>query len=427
MTIEFTQPLAVRMRPKKLADVVGQEHLIGPGKVLTRMVDSRKLTSIILYGTPGTGKTTIAHALSEELGVLFEYYNAGVHSKKELQAITKKGTIGKPIILLIDEIHRLTKPIQDFLLMQLEEGSVILVGATTENPNMSINPAMRSRSSLLTLKPVTKEAVAERLKIAMLDSENGLGGKDIIIDDSLYTYIATQTNGDMRAALNTLELAVESTPISEGHNTKEITRDIINICIPGRQTGGDKDGDEHYNLLSAFQKSIRGSDVDATLHYLARLIQAGDLVSINRRLQVIAYEDIGIANPALTGETVLAIQAVERTGLPEARIILAHICVRLALSAKSNVAYKALDLAIERLNGDGNLEIPAHLKDAHYKGAKALGHGVGYKYPHAYPYNITNQIYLPKDYENDKYLQFRDESDTPDMQKRYRNINNIIK
>ncbi|MGX1266678.1 putative ATPase [Rossellomorea marisflavi] len=422
----MNQPLATRMRPSSLSEVVGQEHLIGDGQILTRIVKSRQLTSIVLYGPPGIGKTSIAHALSGDLGVPFGYFNAGVHSKKDLQTIAKDGVPGDPVIVLIDEVHRLDKTKQDFLLMQIEDGSLIMVGATTENPYMSINPALRSRSHIFELKPVAPENVAERLRMALDDRERGLGHRHADVPDELLVYIAEQTNGDIRSALNTLELAVMSTEVSP-HGLRSVTRDIVNTCLQQRQIGGDKDGDSHYNLLSAFQKSIRGSDADAALHYLSRLIQAGDLISINRRLLVIAYEDISLASPELGQETLAAVTVAERVGFPEARIPLAQITVRLALSPKSNVAYKALDRATEAIMSGRDLTVPAHLQDAHYKGAETLGRGVGYKYPHNYPYGITSQSYLPDAYASDQYLEFRDPTDTEHAQFRYNSINQIIK
>lgn len=423
---ETNQPLATRMRPSSLSEVVGQDHLIGDGQILTRIVNSRQLTSIVLYGPPGIGKTSIAHALSCDLGVPFGYFNAGVHSKKDLQAIAKDGVPGNPVIALIDEVHRLDKPKQDFLLMQIEDGSLIMVGATTENPYMSINPALRSRSHIFELKPVTPEKVAVRLRMALTDTERGLGEVPVAIADDVLVYIAEQTSGDIRTALNTLELAVMSTePQTDG--VRSISKDIIRTCLQQRQIGGDKDGDSHYNLLSALQKSIRGSDADAALHYLARLIQAGDLISIMRRLLVIAYEDISLANPMLGQETLAAITVAERVGFPEARIPLAQITIRLALSPKSNVAYKALDMATEALESGRDLTIPAHLQDAHYKGAKTLGRGVGYKYPHDFPFGITDQQYLPDEFQHDHYLQFRDSQDTEDVQQAYQNINRAVK
>ncbi len=423
---ETHQPLATRMRPSSLSEVVGQDHLIGDGQILTRIVKSRQLTSIVLYGPPGIGKTSIAHALSCDLGVPFGYFNAGVHSKKELQAIAKDGVPGNPVIALIDEVHRLDRPKQDFLLMQIEDGSLIMIGATTENPYMSINPALRSRSHIFELKPVTPEKVAERLRVAVTNTERGLGNVPVAIPDDVLVYIAEQTNGDIRTALNTLELAVMSTePRSDG--VRIISREIIRTCLQQRQIGGDKDGDSHYNLLSALQKSIRGSDADAALHYLARLIQAGDLISIIRRLLVIAYEDISLASPELGQETLAAVTVAERVGFPEARIPLAQITVRLALSPKSNVAYKAIDMATEALGSGRDLTIPAHLQDAHYKGAKTLGRGAGYKYPHDFPFAIAEQQHLPNEFQHDNYLQFQDNPNTTYFQQIYQNVNQMVK
>lgn len=420
------QPLATRMRPTSLSEVVGQEHLIGDGQILTRMVNAQRIASIVLYGPPGIGKTSIAHALACDLNTEFGYFNAGVHAKKDLQQLAKKGTKESPVTILIDEVHRLDKTKQDFLLMQIEEGSLIMVGATTENPYINMNPALRSRSQIFELKPVNPEKVAQRLRISLGDKERGLGNSPAIISDEDLLYIATQTNGDMRSAMNILDLTVVSTnPSSDG--SIRITRDIINTCLQQRQIGGDKDGDSHYNLLSAFQKSIRGSDADAALHYLARLIQAGDMGSIVRRLIVIAYEDISLADPSLGAETLHAVTAAERVGFPEARIPLAQITIRLALSPKSNVAYKALDRATEAIQSSRELTVPAHLQDAHYKGAAKLGRGVGYKYPHDFPYGITDQQYLPEEFQSDRYLQFRDETDTEKMQLNYYNINQAIK
>jgi putative ATPase len=423
---ETHQPLATRMRPSSLSEVVGQDHLIGDGQILTRIVKSRQLTSIVLYGPPGIGKTSIAHALSCDLGVPFGYFNAGVHSKKELQAIAKDGVPGSPVIVLIDEVHRLDRPKQDFLLMQIEDGSLIMIGATTENPYMSINPALRSRSHIFELKPVTPERVAERLRVAVTNTERGLGNVPVAIPDDVLVYIAEQTNGDIRTALNTLELAVMSTE-TRSDGVRIISREIIRTCLQQRQIGGDKDGDSHYNLLSALQKSIRGSDADAALHYLARLIQGGDLISIIRRLLVIAYEDISLASPELGQETLAAVTVAERVGLPEARIPLAQITVRLALSPKSNVAYKAIDMATEALGSGRDLTIPAHLQDAHYKGAKTLGRGVGYKYPHDFPFRITEQQYLPDEFQHDNYLQFQDNPNTTYFQQIYQNVNQMVK
>lgn len=418
------QPLAVRMRPTTLNEIVGQSHLIGDGKILTEIVRTKTPVSVILYGPPGVGKTSIAHALANDMDLPFEYFNASIHSKKDLQTIAEKGEIGKPVVVLLDEIHRLDKTKQDFLLHSLENGTMIIVGATTENPYIAINPAIRSRTHIFELKPVTKEDIKIRLRqiIEKLNDEIS-----IILQDNELDFLASQTNGDLRSAIGILELAIMTAPESIPQ-TKEITVDVLKNCIQQRQIGGDKDGDSHYDLLSAFQKSIRGSDVDASLHYLARLIQNGDLVSIGRRLRIIAYEDIGLANPDAVNETLHAVQTAEQVGFPEARIPLAYITVRLALSPKSNVAYKALDSAMRAImETDRALNIPDYLKDAHYKGASKLGHGVDYQYPHDYPSGIVKQQYLPNDFANDLYLQFRDPYDTQQVQAQYKALTQFLK
>lgn len=421
----INRPLSTRMRPMSIKEIIGQEHLLGENQVLDRMVKSKQIQSIILYGPPGTGKTSIARALSSELSIPFRQVNAGVHGKGEIERQLIGAQPLMPIVLLIDEIHRLTKPNQDLLLMYIEEGSVILVGATTENPYMSIVPALRSRTSIFELKPVSVKDI-EKILTSSLSDDKGLGEYDVVIDDEALNKIAIRANGDVRIALNTLELAVKSTFMSDDGKVY-INTDIVNSCLQSRQIGGDKDGDTHYNLLSAFQKSIRGSDVDASLHYLARLIEAGDLQSILRRLLVITYEDIGLAGAGIHNETLTAIEVCEKVGLPEARIPLSYIVIRLALSPKSNVAYKAIKSAINELDTGKDLSIPKSLHDNHYKGAKDLGKGLGYKYPHDYENNIVKQEYMPKDFSQDRYLKFKSKNDSENLQRIYKNINNILK
>lgn len=418
------QPLATRFRPKRLADVVGQDHLIGPGKFLTVMVESKRLQNIVLYGPPGTGKTSIAHALAGEFGVPFQYFNAGVHTKKDLQDIAKQGAIGAPVVVLLDEIHRLDKTKQDFLLMQLEEGSLVMVGATTENPYIGMNPALRSRSTIREIVPVTTPDVAARLKMA-LSHPDGLEAAHVDATDEQLAFIASRTNGDVRNALNLLEMVVEATPLVNDRRT--LDDQMLETVLDSKMLEGDKDGDGHYNLLSAFQKSIRGSDPDASVHYLARLLEIGDLVSIHRRLRVIAYEDIGLAAPDIAARVQTTIEASERVGLPESRIILSHAVLELALAPKSNVAYVAINTALAALETGRDMSIPKHLQDAHYKGAKTLGRGVGYQYPHDVPYNILRQQYLPDALAGDQYVQFRDALDTADVQARYHNIRRVLR
>lgn len=392
--------LATRMRPQKIEDVIGQEHLTAPDKILGRMVAAKQMSSIILYGPPGTGKTSMASALSGSLNIPFEYFNASTDDKKKLQTIAKEAE-KQPVILLLDEIHRLDKPKQDFLLPYTENGQIILVGATTENPYISINPAIRSRATLLEIKSVTAEAIADLLEQS-LTKDSVLKDYKVDVSRDTLLFIANNTDGDVRKALNSFELAILSTPADQ--DTVTITTQVMEEILQKKVLAGDKDGSEHYNLLSAFQKSIRGSDVNASLHYLARLILSGDLIGICRRLSIIAFEDIGLANPTAVTLTKNAIDVARDTGFPEARIPLAMAVVELALSPKSNNAYMALDRAIADINDpEIDTTIPAHLRDAHYKGADKMG-VVGYSYPHDYNAHYTPQQYLPVSLTNAFYL-----------------------
>lgn len=392
--------LATRMRPQKIEDVIGQEHLTAPDKILGRMVAAKQMSSIILYGPPGTGKTSMASALSGSLNIPFEYFNASTDDKKKLQTIAKEAE-KQPVILLLDEIHRLDKPKQDFLLPYTENGQIILVGATTENPYISINPAIRSRATLLEIKSVTAEAIADLLEQS-LTKDSVLKDYKVDVSRDTLLFIANNTDGDVRKALNSFELAILSTPADQ--DTVTITTQVMEEILQKKVLAGDKDGSEHYNLLSAFQKSIRGSDVNASLHYLARLILSGDLIGICRRLSIIAFEDIGLANPTAVTLTKNAIDVARDTGFPEARIPLAMAVVELALSPKSNNAYMALDHAIADINDpEIDTTIPLHLRDAHYKGADKMG-VIGYSYPHDYNAHYTPQQYLPASLTNAFYL-----------------------
>lgn len=392
--------LATRMRPQKIEDVIGQEHLTAPDKILGRMVAAKQMSSIILYGPPGTGKTSMASALSGSLNIPFEYFNASTDDKKKLQNIAKEAE-KQPVILLLDEIHRLDKPKQDFLLPYTENGQIILVGATTENPYISINPAIRSRATLLEIKSVTADAIADLLEQS-LTKDSVLKDYNVNVSRDTLLFIANNTDGDVRKALNSFELAILSTPADQ--DTVTITTQVMEEILQKKVLAGDKDGSEHYNLLSAFQKSIRGSDVNASLHYLARLILSGDLIGICRRLSIIAFEDIGLANPTAVTLTKNAIDVARDTGFPEARIPLAMAVVELALSPKSNNAYMALDRAIADINDpEIDTTIPAHLRDAHYKGADKMG-VVGYNYPHDFNAHYTPQQYLPTSLTNAFYL-----------------------
>lgn len=392
--------LATRMRPQKIEDVIGQEHLTAPDKILGRMVAAKQMSSIILYGPPGTGKTSMASALSGSLNIPFEYFNASTDDKKKLQIIAKEAE-KQPVILLLDEIHRLDKPKQDFLLPYTENGQIILVGATTENPYISINPAIRSRATLLEIKSVTAEAIADLLEQS-LTKDSVLKDYNVNVSRDTLLFIANNTDGDVRKALNSFELAILSTPADQ--DTVTITTQVMEEILQKKVLAGDKDGSEHYNLLSAFQKSIRGSDVNASLHYLARLILSGDLIGICRRLSIIAFEDIGLANPTAVTLTKNAIDVARDTGFPEARIPLAMAVVELALSPKSNNAYMALDRAIADINDpEIDTTIPPHLRDAHYKGADKMG-VIGYNYPHDFNTHYTPQQYLPTSLTNAFYL-----------------------
>ena len=398
----MNQPLAYRMRPTSIDDIVGQQHLVGEGKIIWRMVEAKRLTSMILYGPPGIGKTSIASAIAGSTKYAFRMLNAGTNTKKDLQIVAEEAKMSGSVVLLLDEIHRLDKPKQDFLLPHLESGQIILIGATTENPYISIQPAIRSRSQIFELKPLSDENIRVGLQRALADKEKGLGELTVDVSDEAMLHMSRATSGDMRGALNALELAAESTkPNEEG--VVEITLEIAEECLQRKAMTHDKDGDAHYDVISAFQKSIRGSDVHAALHYLARLVEAGELQIICRRLMIIAYEDIGLANPAGAARAVTAVMAAEKTGFPEARIPLANAVIELALSEKSNSAYSALDAALVDVRNARSSSVPDHLKDSHYQGAKDLGRGVDYKYPHSYKSGWVQQQYLPDSLVGKKY------------------------
>ncbi len=397
------QPLAYRMRPRTLDEVIGQEHLVSPGKIINRMVVAKQLSSMILYGPPGTGKTSIASAIAGSTKVAFRQLNAATDTKKDLQIVAEEAKMSGSVILLLDEIHRLDKTKQDFLLPHLENGRIILVGATTENPYISINPAIRSRTQIFELKPLSTNDIKKALINAIEDTERGLGKLNLNVSEEALNHFASSTNGDVRSALNALELAAKSTEKSEDGQI-HISISIAEECIQKKALSYDKDGDNHYDVLSALQKSIRGSDVNASLHYAARLMEAGDLTSLMRRLLVIAYEDIGLGNPQGAARTVTAVQAAERLGLPEARIPLANAIIELALSPKSNTVIQSIDYALADIRNGHVISIPDHLKDAHYSGANKLGRGIHYKYPHDYPGHYVHQQYLPDSLKNAEYF-----------------------
>lgn len=394
--------LAIRMRPKNINQIIGQKHLVGEGKIIRRMVEANRLSSMILYGPPGIGKTSIASAIAGTTKFAFRTFNATVDSKKRLQEIAEEAKFSGGLVLLLDEIHRLEKTKQDFLLPLLENGLVIMIGATTENPFFSVTPAIRSRVQIFELEPLTNDDIKQAIQTALTDTERGFDFP-VQLDDDALDFITTSTNGDLRSAFNSLDLAVLSTK-EDTEGVRHITLDIMENSLQKSYITMDKDRDGHYDVLSALQKSIRGSDVNASLHYAARLIEAGDLPSLARRLTVIAYEDIGLANPDAQIHTVTALEAAQKIGFPEARILIANIVIDLALSPKSNSAIVAIDKALSDLRQNRNLPIPRHLRDGHYAGSKELGNAQDYKYPHNYPGNWVQQDYLPEKIKNADYF-----------------------
>ncbi|WP_179886646.1 replication-associated recombination protein A [Bacillus sp. es.034] len=388
------KPLAFKMRPRTIEEIIGQQHLVGEGKIIDRMVKAKQLSSMILYGPPGIGKTSIASAIAGSTKYRFKTLNAVTNNKKDIQIVAEEAKMSGKVILLLDEVHRLDKGKQDFLLPYLENGMITLIGATTSNPYHAINPAIRSRCQIFELKPLSIEEMKIALTRAIEDEERGLGGYSLDVTDEAIEHFASSSFGDVRSSLNALELAVLSTsPGDDG--VIHIDVSIAEECLQKKSFSHDKDGDAHYDVVSAFQKSIRGSDVNAALHYLGRLVEAGDLPSIARRLLVIAYEDIGLANPQAGPRTLAAVETAEKIGFPEARIPLANAIIELCLSPKSNSAITAIDLALLDIRKGKSGEVPDHLKDAHYQGAKELGRGVEYKYPHSYESGWVAQTYLP--------------------------------
>ncbi|EGQ3222950.1 replication-associated recombination protein A [Staphylococcus pseudintermedius] len=395
----LTEPLASRMRPRNIDEVIGQQHLVGKTGIIRRMVNAKRLSSMIFYGPPGIGKTSIAQAIAGSTAFKFRQLNAVTNTKKDMQMIVDEAKMSGQVILLLDEIHRLDKAKQDFLLPHLENGKIVLIGATTSNPYHAINPAIRSRAQIFELFPLDKHDIKVALNHALEDEERGLKQFDASIDDDAFEYFATQSQGDVRSALNALELAV----LSANNQPPHITLQDAEDCLQRGAFLSDKDGDMHYDVMSAFQKSIRGSDVDAALHYLGRLIQAGDLPTIARRLLVISYEDIGLASPGAGQRTLAAIESAERLGFPEARIPLSQAVIELCLSPKSNSAIRSIDAALSDIRKGHIGQVPDYLKDGHYQGAKALGRAVGYQYPHNHPNGFVAQQYLPELLKNRQY------------------------
>ncbi len=396
------QPLAFRMRPRTIDELVGQQHLVGEGKIISRMVKAKQLSSMILYGPPGIGKTSIASAIAGSTNYAFRSLNAVTNNKKDMEIVAAEAKMSGKVILLLDEVHRLDKGKQDFLLPYLENGMIILIGATTSNPYHAINPAIRSRCQIFELFPLEEPDIFKAIERALHDEKRGLGKYEINLDQNALHHFASASGGDVRSSLNALELAVLSTEPNKDE-VIHITVEVAEECLQKKAFSHDKDGDAHYDVLSAFQKSIRGSDVNAALHYLGRMIEAGDLPSISRRLLVTAYEDIGLANPQAGPRALAAVQTAEKIGFPEARIPLANAVIELCLSPKSNSAYKAMDEALSDIRSGKSGEVPLHLKDAHYKGAKSLGRGIDYKYPHNYESGWVKQQYLPDKIKGKEY------------------------
>ena len=393
-------PLASRLRPSTLEEVVGQQHIIGKDKLLYRAIRADKLSSVIFYGPPGTGKTTLAKVIAGATKAEFVSINATAAGKKDMEAVVEQaknslGMYGRRTILFIDEIHRFNKGQQDYLLPFVEDGTIILIGATTENPYFEVNGALLSRSVIFELKSLDKEDIRILLRRAVTDEERGMGAYHAVLEPDAEDFLADISNGDARAALTAIELGVLTTERSEDGKI-HITLDVAQECIQKRAVRYDKMGDQHYDTISAFIKSIRGSDPDAAVYYLARMLYAGeDIRFIARRMMISASEDVGNADPNALNVAVSAALAVERIGMPEARIILAQAATYLASAPKSNASYLAVDRATECMKQTMTAPVPVHLQDAHYKGSEKLGHGLGYLYAHNYPNHYVEQQYLP--------------------------------
>lgn len=425
-------PLASRMRPTTLDEVVGQQHIMGKDKLLYRAIKADKISSIILYGPPGTGKTTIAKVIANTTSAEFTQINATSAGKKDMEEVVSKAKdeqaiTGKKTILFIDEIHRFNKGQQDYLLPFVEDGTVVLIGATTENPYFEVNGALLSRSIIFELKPLSQDDIKSLIMRALTDSDKGLGSYGAVIDDDALDFISDIANGDARNALTAIELGVLTTDRSEDGKI-HITLDVASECIQRRVMRYDKDGDNHYDTISAFIKSMRGSDPDAAVYYLARMLYAGeDPKFIARRICVCASEDVGNANPNALVVSTSAFLAVERIGMPEARIILSHAATYVACSPKSNAAYGAIDAAMAEVASNRTRTIPSYLQDAHYKSAGRLGHGIGYEYAHDFPNHFSHQRYLPDGLEYGVFYQPGDLGDEKDMKEYLRKIRNSEK
>lgn len=427
---EKESPLASRMRPRTLDQVVGQKHIIGQDKLLYRAIKADKLGSIIFYGPPGTGKTTLAKVIASTTSADFRQINATAAGKKDMEDVVKAakdslGMYGKRTILFVDEIHRFNKSQQDYLLPYVEDGTLILIGATTENPYFEVNGALLSRSRIFELKALERDEVKELICRAVSDQENGMGEYNAVIHEDAAEFLADVAGGDARAALNAVELGVLTTERSEKDGKIHITLDVAQECIQKRAIRYDKSGDNHYDTISAFIKSMRGSDPDAAVYYLARMLYAGeDVKFIARRIMICASEDVGNADPQALTVAVSAAQAVERIGMPEAQIILAQAVTYVASAPKSNSAVTAIQKAMDAVKEEGITTIPPHLQDAHYKSAGKLGHGIGYQYAHNFPNHYVEQQYLPDELAGRKFYCPSDNGYEKTIQEYFQKIKN---
>nr|WP_317362228.1 replication-associated recombination protein A [uncultured Blautia sp.] len=425
-TLENESPLASRMRPTTLEEVAGQQHIIGKDKLLYRAIKADKLGSVIFYGPPGTGKTTLAKVIANTTSARFKQLNATVAGKKDMEEVVKEaqqylGMYGKKTILFIDEIHRFNKGQQDYLLPFVEDGTLILIGATTENPYFEVNGALISRSIVFELRPLGKEDICGLLERAVTDVEKGMGSYHAVLHEDARDFLADISGGDARAALNALELGILTTEKSEDGKI-HIDLETASQCIQKRVVRYDKTGDNHYDTISAFIKSMRGSDPDAAVFYLAKMLYAGeDIKFIARRIMICAAEDVGNADPQALQVAVAAAQAVERLGMPEARIPLAQAVTYVASAPKSNAAYLAVDAALEAVRST-KTTVPVHLQDSHYKGAGKLGHGTGYQYAHDYPNHYVEQQYLPTELKGKVFYQPTDNGYEKKIQEYFQKI-----